>query len=101
VTIEKPVVTPDEYGVGAPPAWEPVETVWAGVRPLKASESLRGQQSGMETTYVVTMRYNPRVTPDRRLNWGGHFLYVNGIIDTDGRGTEMQVGCREQEAAGG
>ena len=106
VLVQKPTAGSSGYGKGAAaPTWGPVtgnatsSTFWGYVRPLRASEKVRAQQPGMETAYVVQMRYTTVVTPNTRLIWEGHALDIVGITDVDGRHVELEILCNEREAA--
>jgi SPP1 family predicted phage head-tail adaptor len=68
--------------------------VFARVRPLRAGEVLRGQQTKSDTTCIITIRTLPGLTTDCRALWQGQYLYINGIIDPEGRGIEMEIMCR-------
>jgi SPP1 family predicted phage head-tail adaptor len=101
VHIERPAAVADQYGQGAPPTWETVADVWADVRPLTARETLQAKQVGLQTAYVVTIRYRSDVTSRCRLNWDGRHLYVTSVIDVGARHRELQILASEQEPAGG
>jgi SPP1 family predicted phage head-tail adaptor len=103
VTIQRPVRTTDAYGVGAV-TWTDVDTIYAGVRPLRAQEKIRSQQPAQETDFIVKARYTADVTPDCRLVWlisntVSKTLYISGIIDVNGRQTELEIMCSEREVA--
>lgn len=97
VTIEKPTIPEDEYGRGGAPTWNPLRTVYAFVRPVRAGEMIRAGQPAMETTYVVRMRFNNLVTADCRILWEGQQLYISSVIDVDGRHVELELVCTERE----
>lgn len=100
VLIERPVPGSDAYGQGDP-TWEAVGTVWAFVRPMRAGEMVRAGQPGMETTYVVTMRYVEGMTADRRLTWEGRVLYLSSVIDVNGRHEALELVGHEREPTSG
>lgn len=99
VVIQTPTGMSDAYGQGAEPTWASSDPVWAKVRPLRASEILRAQQPGMETGYVVKMRYTSRVKPECRLVWQGKTLEITSVIDIDGAHAELEILCNERQAA--
>lgn len=100
--MERAVAAASPYGQGGKkPTWTSVGEFWAFVRPLRAGEVVRAAQPGMETAYVVSMRYNADVTPDCRLLWEGKTLHIVGVTDVDGRHVETEVLCNEREATGG
>jgi SPP1 family predicted phage head-tail adaptor len=108
VLVEKETEVTSGYGKGGKaPTYGPAtgaaatSTFWADVKPLRATEKVRAQQPGMETAYVVKMRFNSVVAPKHRLVWEGKHLYVEGITDVDGRHIELEILCNEREAAGG
>jgi SPP1 family predicted phage head-tail adaptor len=97
VTIENTTVAGDAYG--AKSSYAAGSTVWASVRPQRATEILRAQQPGMETAYIVKMRYTSEVKSDSRLLWEGRYLYISSVIDVNGRHIELELICHEREAA--
>lgn len=96
VTIQTAEPSSDAYGKKPNPTWTDVRTVWAEVRPLRANEVIRAHQAGMETAYVVTMRYTPDMTADGRLKWGERYLYPSGVIDLEGRHVALEIMCQER-----
>ena len=91
VAIQKPNTATDAYGEQIAATWSTVATVSADVKPMRAAENLRARLNGMETAYTVRLRYTVEVLPDRRFLWDGHELYIDGIIDVDGRHRELHV----------
>jgi SPP1 family predicted phage head-tail adaptor len=100
VLIESPTTAASAYGQGEP-TWSTLDTVWAFVRPVRAGEMIRAGQPGMETTYIIQIRYRADIRADMRLTWEGNVLFPTSIIDVNGRHEELEIIAHEREAASG
>ncbi|HEV7299253.1 MAG TPA: phage head closure protein [Tepidisphaeraceae bacterium] len=91
LTLQRPVSVTDAYGETTATSWVDVMPIRAALKPTRSAENLRARLKGLETSFELTMRYSAEVTSERRFLWEGKELYIDGIIDVDGRHREMRV----------
>ena len=96
ITIQQESVTRDEYGAEVI-AWTDVATVWASVLPRASGERFvtGAVQVQAEITHAVRIRYKTGLTAKMRLLWESRYLYIETIVDPDGRTRETVLMCRE------
>ena len=102
VTIQAATVSQDSYG-------EPIETwanlatnptVWASVGSRASGERFisGGEQIQATVSHTVTIRYRTDVTVKMRLQWRtSRYLYVENVVDPDGRKADLVLMCREEQ----
>ena len=102
VTIEAFISAQDAYG-------EPIEawgslasnpTVWASVGSRASGEPFisGAVQTMAEVSHTVRLRYRDDITPKMRLLWrGDRTLYVENVVDPDGRKADLILMCREEQ----
>jgi len=85
VRIETPTFAQDSFGEPVP-SWGVLDTVWAGVRFLRAAEPFQGQQPNAQRATVFTMRYRSDLDETMRI-----------IFDAETYGIESieEIGRRE------
>lgn len=99
VVIQQNTTTADSQG-GRASSWGTLATVWANVRPARASEQQQAEALGSHVDYAVTIRYRADVTPSMRLSWtpyGGsaRTIQILGAHDVDGRRQFLLLTCAE------
>lgn len=99
VTIQAPAGgTQDSHG-DVPLVWTDVATVWASIVPTGAGESVDEPRVRHTTTFAVTMRFHPDVTPRCRLKWHDRgrtrYLQIGGLIDVEELGGRLELTCVE------
>jgi len=102
VTIQAATVSQDSYG-------EPIETwgnigtnptVWASVGSRASGERFisGGEQVMANVSHTVRIRYRTDVTVKMRLQWRtSRYLYVENVVDPDGRKADLVLMCREEQ----
>ena len=102
VTIQAATVSQDSYG-------EPIKTwanlatnptVWANVGSRASGERFitGGEQVMANVTHTVRIRYRTDVTVKMRLQWRtSRYLYVENVVDPDGRKADLVLMCREEQ----
>lgn len=65
--------------------WATITTAWARVKPV------RSEDTEAQTTYTVTLRYNPALLGTDRLVWSGQTLNIFGQPVHDERRTETTL----------
>lgn len=105
VTIQQATTVQDSYG-------EPIETwvnlasnptVWANVSSRASGERFisGGEQVMATVSHTVRLRYRSDVTVKMRLIWRtNRTLYVENVIDPDGRKSDLILMCREEQTIG-
>lgn len=97
ITLEKPKRTINDVGESIIEKWETVTDTWAEVRPLRAWEVERARTIQMSISHRVSLRYMAALSPDWRINWSGVILNISGIVNVDGRNTELELTCEQQQ----
>jgi len=99
VIIQNYTRTSDGQG-GYTKVWADVQTVWAEIEPVfnvtQTKEANVAEQKKPVQTHKVRIRYNPIMTPDKRLKWGNRILEPRSAIDEDGTTTTMLLFCDEK-----
>jgi head-tail adaptor len=98
-TIQKPAGgTQDGHG-DVPLVWSDVATVWCAIIPTAAGESAEEPRVRHTTTFAVTMRYHPDVSPECRLKWFDRgrtrYLQIVGVLDVEEAGGRLELTCVE------
>lgn len=99
VTIEKSIPIQDEAG-------EPIDNwveipdapvVWASILPRSSGERFisGAEQVQAEISHTVRIRHREDIDSLMRLVWGSRHLYIQSIVDPDGRTAESVLLCRE------
>lgn len=81
--------------------WSTVEEVWASVIPLSGRELARAWQIQPDVTHQVRLWYRDDLRSDWRLltDAGQVLELLSPPIDVDARHVELELLCREPEAA--
>lgn len=102
LTIQVNTPVQDSYG-------EPVEswasigtnpTVWGSVLSRASGERFitGAEQLQATVSHTVRIRYRDDVTVKMRLQWRStRFLYIENIVDPDGRKADLILMCREEQ----
>lgn len=99
ITWQSATVSQDSHG-------QPIETwgsvpsdatVWADIQSAGAGERFisGAEQRQSEITHKVRIRYRTDLTVQMRGLWGSRYLYIENVLDPDGRKAELLVMCRE------
>lgn len=94
VSLLKRFVTRDEYG-GEVTDWKTVGRVWANVAPEYGIEYLQSQQVTAETIVKITLRYNPEITVENRIEYNGKLYEIVGVMDEDTGHRATILNCKE------
>ena len=90
-----PGITRDAFG-GSIPAWADTATLPAEVRELTGRELLAAGAERHEVTFRVWIRHRSDVAAGRsRIVWEGRTLEVVHSADPDGRGSALEILCKE------
>ena len=96
VTIQQEVRTADAGG-GWAIAWQDVATVWAQVKPISVSDTVRALAQAMAITHKVTLRWRSDLgTLDAnryRLVRNGVVFHISGIYNPDARKRFLELTC--------
>lgn len=88
---------------GLTEVWALVATLWAEVRDLRAEERYQAAQLESRATTRVRVRRYPSLSPNvkhrlvwvRPDPWPDRIYDIQGVIDPDGRKTELHIMCEE------
>lgn len=93
VTIQRPVVTQNEYGEGTI-QWEDEDDIWCSVEAIAGRELLNNDRVQSEITHRVNIRFRSTLTSDRRLVHNGQVLEIERIGDPTGRMAMQELLCK-------
>ena len=91
VILQRPINTPDDIG-GNTQTVTDIATVWAMVRPLKASELVHRERLEQQVDYLCVVRQPLEVLPGDLIAWHGYALVVQGIKITP-RSAWLELEC--------
>lgn len=94
VSIERRVIERQDDG-SMLPTWQPVQSCWAKVEPLKGSEFWFAQQTSTEISHKVTMRFIVGCSTKDRLVFRGRILHIKQVRNIDEKNLVTQLMCRE------
>lgn len=96
VQLQAKTVT--QSGTGQPvESWGTVDTVWAAVEPVSGREFFAAAAVWAETTFKVTVRYRPDITPLNRIIHDGKLLDIQAVLNVEGKGRYLEIVCRALE----
>ena len=77
--------------------WEDVGTVWASVRPIRATERIRNNMLESEISHRVEMRYRDDITTKQRILFGTtRYFNIETVINPNERNINLELICREE-----
>lgn len=92
VGLYTPSETQDDIGVTVR-AWSFERALWAGVEPLRVTETVENGRRVNRQTYRVTLRYRRDFPAQARLFWRGEQLRVLAWSDPDAKGERLHLVC--------
>lgn len=102
ITWQSFTATQDSYGepikswanlATNPTTWSNVQSRAAGERYLSGAEQVKATVS-----HTVRIRYRTDLTVQMRGIWrGNRYLYIENVIDPNGRKTDLILMCREEQ----
>jgi SPP1 family predicted phage head-tail adaptor len=80
-------------------SWATVDTVWAGIRPLKGSEVVDMPQVKGTNPVEITIRYDPDITMSvgYRILRGSQIYDINAVVNVDERDHTWKLYCTDSE----
>lgn len=76
-----------------------IKTVWAHVVPISSREAVRAGAISMPDTLRVTFQYRAFDAEEYRLKYAGNIYNIEGAIDVDGLGVELELTCTKEPHA--
>lgn len=98
VTIQRQVRTEDGAG-GGEISWSDVGTVWAEIKPARASEKFFAQKLEQNVTHTVKLRDRFELESDQRLKFGDRVFHIRGVLNPDERNRWTILNCEEGTAS--
>ena len=92
VGLYTPSETADDIGVTVR-AWAFSRALWAGVEPLRVTETVEDGRRITRQTFRVTIRYQSDFPAQARLLWRGEHLRVLAWSDPDAKGERLHLVC--------
>jgi len=76
--------------------WVDLKEIWATVKPLKSYEKMQYMKIGEEVSHKVSMRYDPSIKSNHRIEFNHRILEIKGPpINVDEANKELQLTCIE------
>lgn len=94
ITLLNTVETTDEIG-NTEIGWKDYRTIWATVKPYKASESNFMGKLKPDVTHRFYVRYRNDIYPDMRIKYGNRTFEISGIIDMDEQHRLLEIQAQE------
>lgn len=69
--------------------------LWGEVNDLSGNEAVRAKQVAAEASVSVTVRARDGILQTHRIEHGERELEIVAILDSEGRGREMTILCKE------
>ena len=96
LTIENPVKLSDGIG-GFVTRYEPQDTIWAHVCPLKSAKLTRADNSVVELSHQILVRFRSNISTSTRFLTGSRRFEVESIKDPDETRRYLQCNCVERK----
>lgn len=95
ITIQKATEAQDSTGQ-AVKTWSTFTRCWSEIVPLSGRELQAAQAISAEASHSIRIRHVDGITPKHRIAYGSRVFDINGITDTNERGRELILTCRER-----
>ena len=94
IILQAPTKVPDGMG-GMTVIWVIVDTVWAAIWPVSATERIQSAQSVMTISHRIRIRYRANVKASWRIKFGDRYFSINSIVNPNERNEMLDVMCKE------
>lgn len=81
ITITRPITSTSASGQTSIDKWEPWQSVWANIRPLRGTEKFEANQIGNSVSHKITIRYRDDIDEGMRLCYDQKELDIKTIIN--------------------
>lgn len=75
--------------------WSTVDTVWAGVEPIRGDEGVQARQVAETNVVRIVMRYRSDVAMTWRIVHGTHTYQIVGLVDPNNRHVSLELTGQE------
>jgi len=96
IEIQKKTTTP-VAGAGYDESWIAFANPFAAVDALAGRELELAKQIHAETTHLITIRYRPNVTTDKRIVFRNRIFRINAALNPEERNYKLLVHCTETD----
>lgn len=72
-----------------------VATIWAAIWPLTGKEQLQSQQTAMEISHRIRIRYRSGMLSSYRLKFGTRYFNIVSIINPNEENRWLDLMCKE------
>ncbi len=94
IVIQNKIVSRDSMGAEVI-TWEGWMSAWASIQPLSGREYFQAQQMQSVVDHKITMRYQPGIQSEMRINWNNRNFDILSIINTEERNKELVLMVKE------
>jgi SPP1 family predicted phage head-tail adaptor len=90
VVLQNITRIPDGMG-GSNDVWNTVDTVWASIWPISATEIIASNASSMVSTHRIRMRYRKDIKANWRVKYHNTYFNVVSILDLNMAHRELEI----------
>lgn len=94
IVLQYQTKTPDGMG-GFVVAWVDACTIWAGIWPISANETIQAGATTMIATHRIRIRYRTILKPYWRVKFGTRYFTINSIINPSEKNEILDLLCKE------
>jgi len=76
---------------GSNDVWNTVDTVWASIWPVSATETIAANASSMVSTHRIRMRYRKDIKANWRVKYHNTYFNVVSILDLNMAHRELEI----------
>ena len=94
VELQQPTTTSDGIG-GFTTVFSTIYTCFAAVWPISANEQIKNQQTSMEITHRVRIRYKSGIDASYRIKFGSRYFSIVSVINPNESNKMLELLCKE------
>ena len=94
ITLQRTVEAEDELG-NSRTEWRDYKSIWATVKPYKASEYNFMGKLKPDVTHRFYVRYRYDVSPDMRIKYNKRVFEISGVIDMEEQHRLLEIQAQE------
>ncbi|MEZ5853953.1 MAG: phage head closure protein [Hyphomicrobiaceae bacterium] len=76
--------------------WQPIATLWGGIRAVNGNETVIAEQVSGRITHEIVLRHRSGIAPAMRLRLAERIFEILAVRSVDGRGRVLLCLCREE-----
>jgi len=97
ITLQYQTKIPDGMG-GWTVTWVDGATIFAGIWPVSANETIAANAVSMTISHRIRIRYRSTLKPSWRVKFGNRYFAIVSIINPNERNAMIDLMCKEASA---